>query len=226
MTPSRSRRRRILGNLAWGLVALVLIAAVAMLAKTLVGDKSTKKRVVHNITLLRPPPPPPPPKLEEKPPEIKKEEVKIEQPKPQPQPAPPGDDKPAGKQLGLDAEGGAGNDGFGLAARKGGVDITKLGSGPMNNLYASLIERQMQDALARNKKLQGHGFRVVVKVWFGLDGRLQRAELAGTSGDSETDELVRVALGELPTLKEAPSLKEPLPSDLPQPVKLRVTNRF
>lgn len=205
------------------LVAVVaaLVVGLALLARQLFDKGETKKKnVVHQITLVKPPPPPPPPppKPEEKPPEVKKEEVKIEEQKPVE--TPQNDAKPAGEQLGLDADGAAGGDAFGLAARKGGTDLLAGSGGSKHGWYAGLIQSHLQEAIAKNKRLRSQDFRAVVHIWLRPDGSVQRAELVGSSGKPDTDELIRQAFAEVPALREPP------PGDLPQPVRLRLTNRI
>ena len=198
------------------LVACALAVALGYgLMKLFSKSEAPRKQVVHNIALLKPPPPPPPPKPQEKPPEVKKEEVKVEQPKPD---APKQDDAPAGKQLGVDAEGGAGSDGFGLVGNKGGRDL--LGGGRMGfAFYTNGLQRFLQDELARNKQLRGADYRIVVRLWLAPDGAVRRVELAGSSGSPDVDARVRAALGALAAVREAP------PENMPQPVKLRISNR-
>jgi protein TonB len=163
---------------------------------------------------------------------VKREEVKINEAKPEevkPEPK-PDEPPPEMKPLGLDAEGGAGSDGFGLAANKGGRDITTLGPGSGTGTgtgggskfgwYAGLIQTHLQESIARNKRLREEEFRVVVNVWLRPDGSVQRTELVGSTGRAETDELIRLAFGEVAPVREPP------PSDLPQPVRLRITNRL
>jgi len=203
------------------LVAVVVIAVIALLGfglKELLGDGGKpKKQTVHNISLLKPPPPPPPPKPQEKPPEpeMKKEEVKIDQPKPD---APNRDDSPEGKQLGVDAEGGAGSDGFGLVGNKGGRDLLGGGKGAFA-FYTNQLQRHLQDELARNKKLKRLDYRVMVRVWLSKSGSVQRVDLGGSSGDAEVDETLRTALAAAPALRDAP------PENMPQPIRIRIMNR-
>ncbi len=204
------------------LIAAVVLALVALLGfalKKLLGTAGpAKKQTVHNIALLKPPPPPPPPKPQEKPPEpeMKKEEVKVEQPKPD---APNQSDAPEGKQLGVDAEGGAGSDGFGLVGNKGGRDLLAGGGKMAFAFYTNQLQRFLQEELARHKKLKSADYRVIVRVWLSRGGAVQRVELAGSSGNGEIDESLRQALAEVPALREPP------PENMPQPVKLRITNR-
>lgn len=197
-------------------VGLALVAALGYGLMKLFSDSGApKRRVVHQISLLKPPPPPPP-KPPEKPPEpqIKKEEVKVEQPKPD---APKQDDAPAGKQLGVDAEGGAGSDGFGLVGNKGGRDL--LGGGMGFAFYTNGLQRFLQEELAKDKRLRSIDYRVVVRLWLGRDGAVRRVELAGSSGSPDVDARVREALGALAAVRQAP------PENMPQPVKLRISNR-
>ena len=81
------------------------------------------------------PPPPPPPE----------EKVDLAEPEPEPQPS---NDPPPGEQLGLDAEGAAGADGFGLAARPGGRDLLASG-GSAYAWYAGLLKSEILDRLGR-----------------------------------------------------------------------------
>jgi protein TonB len=203
------------------LVAVVVLAVVALLGfglKELLGDSGpAKKRTVHNISLLKPPPPPPPPKPQEKPPEpeMKKEEVKLDQPKPD---APNQDNAPEGKALGVDAEGGAGSDGFGLVGNKGGRDLLAGGKGAFA-FYTNQLQRHLQDELAKNRKLKRLDYRVMVRVWLSKSGSVQRVDLGGSSGDAEVDETLRMALAAAPALRDAP------PDNMPQPIRIRIMNR-
>jgi protein TonB len=200
-------------------VVVVIMVGLAYLLKGLLGasDSSTKhKQVVHQIQLLKPPPPPPP-KPPEKPPEVKKEEVKIEQ-KPVEQPKAETNQAEA-KQLGIDAEGTGAGDSFGLIGNKGGRDLVSNG-GSKYGWYAGIIQAHLQETLAKNKALRTADFRVVVNLWVRPDGSVQRAEVVGTSGKPDVDEQIRLALAEVPAIREAP------PSDMPQPVRLRLTNRI
>lgn len=206
-----------------GLVALGVAAAIALVVTMIMGflaqGGKPHKPSVQQIAIMRPPPPPPPPKQEEKPPEIKKEEVKLPPP-PQEQVPKDADAKEAGKDLGLDAEGGAGGDSFGLVGRKGGRDLL-LGDGGSRRefaFYTNMIQQQIQDELARNKKLRGGEYRIVVRVWLAADGRIQKVDLAGSSGSAELDGHLRGALADV-------TLRQPPPQNMPQPVRLRITSR-
>src|SRR5688500_11671398 len=102
--------------------------------KTPAGPKRQVAQVVQRARRQppRPEPPPPPPPPEEK----------IEEPLEQetPEEAPP-DESQAPEQLGLDAEGVAGGDSFGLAARKGGRDLVGTGGAAFAWYTSSLKDR-------------------------------------------------------------------------------------
>lgn len=202
------------------LALMVFGAAVWGLVKYLAGPQS-KAPVVHNIALIKQPPPPPE-KPPEPPPKVR-EEVKIDQPKEQPKPDQPKapDEKPASdKPLAVDADGSAGNDGFGLAANKGGRDLLATGSGGGGSgaYYSGLLQRQFFEALTRNRKIVGEQFRVVVKVWLGDDGKVQKADIVTGSGNAQVDDMIQLTLLEMSPLKDVP------PSAM-RPMQLRLTNR-
>ncbi len=217
-TPGRSWIKT--AGLALALVAL-LVGATLLLMKFLSGP-SAKPSGVQQIALIKQPPPPPPPKPPEKPPEPPKvkEEVKIDQPKDEPKPDEPkaADEKPASdKPLGVDAEGGAGSDGFGLAGNKGGRDYLTTGGGG-GAYYSGLLQRQFYEALLRNRKVLKEEFRVVVKIWLGDDGRVQKADIVSGSGDPKVDDLIQLTLLDMTPLKDVP------PSSM-RPMQLRLSNR-
>ncbi len=185
----------VLGLAAWWLIGFL-------------GDaKDTRKPGVQQVAILRQPPPPPP-KPPEKPPEPPKlkDEVKIDTPRELAKPADsrPADDKPASdKPLGLDAAGGAGSDGFGLAGNRGGRDLLTTGGGS-GAYYTGLLQRQFFEALSRNQRGLPREFRVVVRVWLGDDGLVQRSEIVAGSGNVQTDESILATLRDLPAMKDVP----------------------
>ncbi len=178
-----------------------------------------KKRSVQEISVLRPPPPPPPPKPEEKLPEPEIKELKIPEDKPDPEPQ-QADPPPPGEQLGVDAQGTGTGDSFGLVGKPGGRDVTTIGGGDKFAWYAGVLRMQIQKVLSRNDKLRGAEFKVIVRVWVEADGTVNKAELMDSTGDAEKDEKIRLALAEIPQLREAP------PADLPQPIRFRLSSTF
>jgi outer membrane biosynthesis protein TonB len=176
---------------------------------------------VQQVAILKQPPPPPP-KPPEKPPEPPKvkEEVKIDEPKEatKPDEAKAPDEKPASdKPLGVDADASAGSDGFGLAASKGGRDLLTTGGGG-GAFYSGLLQRHFFEALSRNRKVLKDEFRVIVKVWVGDDGRVQKADIVSSSGNQATDDLIQTTLLDISPLKDIP------PASM-RPMQLRLSNR-
>ncbi len=209
-----------LGAALLGVVGLVAWGAMSMMG----GGKATKRQVVQIALLKPPPPPPPPPPPQVKPPEPEiKEEVKIPEPKPdEPKEA---EAPPPGEQLALDADGSGTGDGFGLAAKKGGRDITEsIGGGTGGNRaqfawFVGQVQTFLQDQLQKNEKLRRADYRVVVRVWFTPEGKVERFDLVNGTGNGELDQDLKQAMEQLPRMKVA------IPSDLPQPLKLRMTSR-
>ncbi|RVU45104.1 energy transducer TonB [Rubrivivax rivuli] len=224
--PQHGRRPKGRGQLLAAVLGLLFLGGLAWLIVSVVGaPEGPRKPAVQQVAILRQPPPPPPPKPPERQPEPPKvkEEVKINEPKPEPVPDKPADPAPAAKPLGLDADGSAGSDGFGLAANKGGRDITTIGSaggggGGSGRYFTGLLQRNFFETLARNRRAPLDEFSVVVRVWIGDDGRVQRARIVEGSGNAELDQLIETTLSEMSPLREVP------PVNLRQ-VQLRLNRR-
>jgi protein TonB len=175
-------------------------------------DKPQRPKI-QTISLVKPPPPKPP---EEKPPEPDKiekpkEEVKLDQPQPpQPEaPPPPLGGIPDGPASGMATDLAAGS----------GIGIGGGGAGDeRRNWYSRMISRQLEDDLKRARRLQGKDYRVVAQIWFNLAGAVSRVVIDKGTGDVELDEALRQEILQV-------SLRDPLPNDIPQPVRLRVVSR-
>ena len=126
--------------------------------------------------------------------------------------APPGD-------LGLDAEGSAGSDAFGLAARKGGRGLFGGGGNPFA-WYGNIIKNDLMDLLAEREDLRRKGYTAILKLWVEPDGKIKRYELAKGSNDPQIDELLAKEIGKYNKIKEPP------PAGMEQPIKLKITSRI
>jgi protein TonB len=209
-------------------VACGLLAATLALGAC--GDGPAPPRKAQMVKLLpdTPPPPPPPPKPEDRPP-----------PKPDDAPRPVDVPKPAEApvQQALKSDEAAGDGpGNGLAAGAVSRDYTDqalgqsqvIGGGPAENLagrlaanaFANAATRALNDYLSRDRAVKRLDYQVRVDLWLSPSGSLQRAELVGSSGDAQTDGALREALARFP------GTGNPLPAQLPQPLRLRVTNRM
>jgi protein TonB len=197
--------------------AIVVVVTVLLIwgVRNLMQDKpdQPKRQVAQVVKLIRPPPPPP------EPPPPPPPEEKIEEPLPQdtPEETPPDESSPA-EQLGIDAEGVAGADGFGLAARKGGRDL--LGSGgAVFAWYTSMLKDSILDVLSEDESIRRGTYQVTVRVWLTQEGTVERIKLASTSGNQELDSAIEKALEKMSRVREAP------PLEMPQPVTLRIVSR-
>ena len=214
------RRLPVLLGIAFSLLILV---AVFFLKDKFQKPPQTKKMVQH-ITMIQPPPPPPPPP-EQKPPEPEIKEEKIEEPEPEqePKPAPEEANDPPAEALGLDAEGTAGSDGFGLGAHKGGRSLLGGSAGSTIIWYGGQIKRLVEDELQNlltDSEAMKTSYAVVLNVWVGQDGRITRSELASGSGKLDVDQAIRAGLPKLHL-----GLGKPPPENMPQPIKIRLTSR-
>lgn len=198
------------------IIGLLTVSALIWMAiKEFAGqDQGRKKRVIQEISLVKPPPPPP--KVQEPPkPEIKNE---IKEPDPSPEPEKQAEAPPPDSGI---PEGPAGGMATDIGAGTGAGVIGGGGSGAGNRFawYGALVKERIQETVAKNEKLRNADYRVVVNVWVDASGIVTRAELTSSSGDPALDSALRVALTSLPRLGEG------APQDMPQPIKLRITAR-
>ena len=202
-------------------LALVIIVAflggLAYLGYRAAHSKSQgpRQQVVKIAVLPDTPPPPPPPK-EEKKPEDKQDN------KPQPQDKPkPLETPPAPQQLKMDGPAGEGPSPFAAGTvnneYRGGEIGT--GNGLQFALFTNQLQRHMQEALARDPDVKSEDYKVDVSVWLRPDGSFDRVRLDSSTGNAKLDASLRQALNQLPPVTG-------VPANLPQPVRLRITNRM
>lgn len=200
------------------ILAILLIAGIYLLQGMFEKPAQTKKQIQQISVVQPPPPPPPPPETPPPPPPPEEKTEKIEEPEPEPE-TPEPEAPPASEDLGVDAEGGAGSDGFGLVGKKGGRGL--LGGGGGGNAfiyYGQQMQRELSEALQRDldDAARAKKYAVVANVWIAPDGALSRAELSGGTGDAAADAALRAALSGLRLRLPAP------PPGMPQPVKIRI----
>lgn len=206
--------------LLMGVVLAVLVALAAWAIGSLSVSSGGPKRQTVKIAVLPDTPPPPPPPKPDKPPEPEKQDVK---PQPQQEAPKPEQAPPEPQQLKMDGPAGDGPSAFAagqVSQEYKGGDIGTGGGG--NRLqfafFTNRLTRHIQAELARNRDLKGQDYRINVRVWLSDAGQLQRVELASSSGSEATDDLLRQALAQVSGLDQ-------IPSNLPQPLSLRITNR-
>lgn len=208
-------------GLAIGVAVVLLLAVGAGFSIYLFAGKVAppKKPVEIAVKLLPPPPlppPPPPPPKEPPPPEPKMVEqppVKPDEQKPKDEPKnldkPPGPPGPVASgppsDYGLAGSGGGGN---GLGG--GGEGGSRWG------WYAGKIQQAVAEAVRQNEKTREAKLRLKVRIWADRNGRISRAQLADSSGDSAIDDVLKtqVLTGLI--------LPEPPPTDMPMPIVLRI----
>lgn len=202
----------------------LLIALTIWLLKDKFQKPPQAKKMVQQITVIQPPPPPPPPPEQKPPPEeIKQEKIDQPEPEPEPEPSPEKADEPPAEDLGVDAEGTAGSDGFGLAARQGGRSLLGGGGGNAIIWYGGQIKRQVEDglqSLLADTEATKEGYSVLVEVWIDASGRITRSELVNASGKQEVDQAIQSALQKLHA-----NIGKPPPENMPQPVRIRLNSR-
>lgn len=195
---------------AFGAVVYAMVSALS-------GTPPPPQPKVQQISIVQPPPPPPPPPEMEPPPEP---EEQVDVPEPEPEPvadAEESDEPPPGEDLGLDADGAAGSDGFGLRAKKGGRGL--IGGGDRNAWYAGVLQRDLQSLLSSIDDVRQGRYAVVVRIWVDDSGRIENSEIVQGSGNRSVDDALARALQGGMRLSEAP------PDDLPQPIKLQISSR-
>lgn len=198
---------------------ILLLALAGIVLKSLMhpsGQSTQPKTKISIIPTAPPPPPPPPPKDQPKPQEMKESPKQMNEPPKQP------DQPPADAQLKMTGEAGNGPSAFGAGNINSDYNgqATGTGAGRMQfAFYSNGLQRFLQDELGKNPKLRSRDYRVTVKLWLAKDGSITRAEIVGSSGNAEIDETLKTTLPGLPAYREAP------PDNMPQPIKIRISNR-
>jgi len=198
----------VLGVLVLGTVAVLFIRHIVT------GAVPQQKKVVQEVHLIRPPPPPPdePPP----PPPPPEEKVNVPDPQEKPEEPTPSNDPPPSQNLGLDAEGGAGGDAFGLVGNKGGRDL--VGSGPGGSVfqwYAGLLKNEILEQLSSNRKVRNGNFKTDFKIWVRPDGSIERVSLSPT-GDKTRDSEIESEIMKI-------RVSQPPPAGFPAQVKISIS---
>ena len=209
-------------------LALWVVAFVLLISMAGCDNQPERPRKQQVVKLLpdTPPPPPPPPKPEDRPPP-KPEDKLQDAPKPVDASTPQAlktDEAPgAGPGSGLTS--GAVTQEYtdqkiGPGTTIGGTSIDTTTNRLAANSYANAMTRALNEYLARDREVRRLDYKVQVEVWLSPAGTLQRAELLSSTGDAQTDEALRSALARYP------GTGTPLPAQMPQPVRLQVSNRL
>jgi periplasmic protein TonB len=208
-----------------GIVIVVLVGLGATMVKMVLTEDKVRHKAVHTITLLKPPPPtkvekPPEPEVkQEKPQETQVIQQDVPDSKSEKNEPPPGD------QLGLDAEGGAGGDAFGLVGRKGGRALvgSDPNGGPQGLLqryagYNRSIQEEIHKVFARGNIPSGD-LQTIVVLQLDDNGTLVRYRIYRSSGSEQMDSAVSRALGLIKRFNEPP------PEGMPRVLRVEISSR-
>jgi protein TonB len=207
-------KRRYLTRLGGAVFGLLLLLGFVWFVRTMMAGKTAKPgRQVQIVQVIRPPPPPPTDQPPPPPPE------KVDEPLPKDTPEPkPDEEPPPAEPMGLDAQGSAGEDAFGLAARHGGSDLVGGHGGAAFAWYTNRIKDAVLEKVSSDAGIGSKKFSLSVQAWVEADGRL-RLKLITSTGDRQLDQRIEADLSSLTRLSEAP------PLEMPQPVRLMITSR-
>jgi len=206
--------------MAGGLVLLAIVALIVWAVTSFKGSSGGHKQQTVKIAVLPDTPPPPPPKEEKKPePEKQENKPQPQQEQPKPQVAPP---EP--QQLKMDGPTGDASSSFSSGSitqeyKGGDVGTGAAVNGLQVTLFTSQLQRHIQNALARNRDIKLGDYKVSVSVWLSPSGEFKKVELLTPSGDERVDAALRQAFTQLPAMAD-------VPANLPQPIRLRITNRM
>lgn len=156
------------------------------------------------------------------------EQPKMEEPEEKPDEPPPKAEEPPQAPIGTGIVGNGPGDGFGLgygSGMSGGGNGMIGGSGTGGRRgsrwgwYAGQVQNAIADALRRDRRTRSASLSVHAKIWADSSGRITRAQLASSTGDSALDGAIRNEILTGVQLQEAP------PQDMPMPINLRLTAR-
>lgn len=207
-------QRRLISRFVGATIGLLLMLGFVWFVHAMMGFKNSKpQRLVQTIQVIRPPPPPPPDQPPPPPPPEKTEE---QLPKDQPEPTPDQPEQAPDQPLGIDAEGSAGGDAFGLAARRGGADlIGGTGTAPYA-WYTNRMRDEIKDRLNAAACAKSAKGSLSTRVVVGSDGRVKQIKLTTSTGSQRLDECFDKALASITSLGDAP------PPGMPEQVNLKV----
>lgn len=206
------------------LLALALIGLGWFIHSQMGSGGAGPKRQTVKIAVLPDTPPPPPPPKEEKRPEPKPEENK-----PQPQEQKVVEAPPEPQQLKMEGAAGDGPSAFaagGVSSEYKGGAIGTGSGGSLGDRMASLnygnaAKRDLHAFLNREESLRKAGdYKVPIALWLRADGSVERFELQGSAGDTQTDEQLKQAMNRFKGFRTPP------PPNMVWPMRLQLTNRM
>ncbi|HEY2684381.1 MAG TPA: TonB C-terminal domain-containing protein [Steroidobacteraceae bacterium] len=210
----KREKRRLAARLSGVLFGALLIASFVWFVHSMMSANPKKPRQVQIVQIIRPPPPPP-----DQPPPPPPEKAEVPLPKDTPQPKPDEQQPPPDQPLGLDAQGSAGGDAFGLAARAGGSDlIGGNGSAPFA-WYTNRIRDIVQEKLTSAACTHAAKGSLSIHLFVEADGRVKQIKLATTTGDQKLDHCVDSALTSIT------KVNDPAPPGMPEQITMQIAFR-
>jgi protein TonB len=82
-----------------------------------------------------------------------------------------------------------------------------------------MLKETILERLGEDERVRKGSYRVTVRVWLAQDGRVERAQLADSTGNRDVDAAIEQSLERLGPLREGP------PLEMPQPITLRIVSR-
>ncbi len=215
MSDKRTVRRN-LTRLAGVVFAILLLFGFIWFVHTMMSAKTGKTtRSVQIVQVIRPPPPPPPPEQPPPPPPPEKSPEPLPKDVPDPTPEQQPDQAPD-QPLGVDAEGSAGGDAFGLAARAGGSDlIGGTGTAPFA-WYTNRMRDTIKDRLSAASCTKSAKGSLTTRIILAADGRVKQIKLTTSTGNTQLDNCVEKVLDSITNMGDAP------PPTMPESVSLRL----
>ena len=211
---AKDQRRRYVTLIGGGVIAMLLIAGFVWFVMSMMASKTTKPpRQVQIVQIIRPPPPPPP---DQPPPPPQKTEEQL--PKDEPEPTPKDEEPPPSQPLGIDADGAAGADAFGLVARRGGSDLVGGNGSAIFAWYTNRLKDAVVEKLTADSHIESKKFSISVRVWIEADGRIKQVKLMTTTGNHDLDQRIENALASLSRMSDGP------PLEMPQPISLKIVS--
>jgi outer membrane biosynthesis protein TonB len=200
------------------IAGIILATGIGFVAKSLSGKSSApppKQEVMMVTTVAQPTPPPiatppPPPPME-----VKKEEMVVEEKQ---EDAPP--DPTPQVETALKGSGNTGmvlksGNGSGVFAQRSAANADAM----RRSAYAGEVKSRIQQALEGNARTRKAGMMIEVRVWPDVTGRITRAKLNNSTGDSALDALIR------DEILTGIQMSEPPPEGMPTPIIMRITAR-
>ncbi|MEI6083054.1 MAG: TonB C-terminal domain-containing protein [Verrucomicrobiota bacterium] len=212
---------------------IVVVLGIAVWFSKGLFDQSSRSRPDQRMVMIDlppPAPPPPPPPTQAPPPPTETEQKMIAQetvddsetkPDNTPKNEAPANDSPA---LATSIQGNGPADGFGLRGGNsviGGTAGKSAGQAKASRWgwYANQVQGAISKALQGNSNTRTADFRVVAQIWSDRTGKITRARLTGSTGNTTLDKAItdEVLVGYI--------LQEPPPEGMPMPIVLRLTAR-